>query len=271
LSPSRIAVIVMEDKEYPSIIGTRDAPYINSLAQTYGLATEFYAVAPHGLFDYLALIGGSTFRSCPTCPVTHVSAPNLVDQLEDAGVSWKAYMEDLPGPCFKKASYRRYVKRHDPFLYFDSIAQDRDRCAKVVPYPELATDIARRTVPMFVWISPNMCHNSHDCSVATGDAFLSKLVPKLLRALRPDGVLFLTWDEGLTKRGCCRYATGGHIVTIVAGPGAKRGFRSDTPFDHYSILRTIEEAWGFDLLGKAACRCTRSMRVFCRTSCRARG
>jgi phosphatidylinositol-3-phosphatase len=100
----------------------------------------------------------------------------------------------------------------------------------------------------------------HDCAVSTGDSFLSGLVPPLLRALGPGGLLFLTWDEGSSDAGCCRLAAGGHIVTIVAGPGAPAHARLATPTDHYSVLQTIEDLFGLRRLRGAACACTPSLQ-----------
>jgi hypothetical protein len=99
----------------------------------------------------------------------------------------------------------------------------------------------------------------HDCSVATGDRFVSRLVPPLLRSLGRNGLLLLTWDEGSSNDGCCRLASGGHVVTIVAGPGARRGARMNSPADHYSVLQTIEDLLGLPRLQGAACPCTPSL------------
>jgi hypothetical protein len=81
-----------------------------------------------------------------------------------------------------------------------------------------------------------------------------------LRALGPKGLLFLTWDEGSSNAGCCRLASGGHVATIVAGPGARRGAQLSTPADHYSLLQTIEDVLGLRRLRNAACTCTPSLR-----------
>jgi hypothetical protein len=95
----------------------------------------------------------------------------------------------------------------------------------------------------------------HDCSVATGDRFLARTVPPLLRELGPHGFLILTWDEGnaSSTAGCCSgAAAGGNIATVVAGPGARRGARTAKPVDHYGVLATIEEALALPRLGAAA-------------------
>ena len=100
----------------------------------------------------------------------------------------------------------------------------------------------------------------HDCSIATGDRFLSSIVPPLLRSLGPRGVLFITWDEGTSDAGCCRLASGGHVATIVAGPTAKRRARLTTPTDDYSLLATVEDLLGLPQLRGAACTCTQSLK-----------
>ena len=92
----------------------------------------------------------------------------------------------------------------------------------------------------------------HDCDVVTGDRFLAGLLPGLVRSLGPRGVLFLTWDEGATDFGCCGAPGGGRIATIVAGAAARKGARSGRPFDHYSLLRTIEDGLGLRRLGASA-------------------
>jgi hypothetical protein len=171
-------------------------------------------------------------------------------------------MEDLPSPCFAGASSNGYAKKHDPFMYFDDVSTSPSRCSNVVPLASLHSDLAANRLPRFAWISPNLCHDMHDCSVATGDRFLSTLIPPLLRALGSSGVLFLTWDEGSTDRGCCGAPGGGHVAMIVAGPLVPKGTRAHAAFTHYSLLRTIEATWHLGYLGFASCTCTTSMAEF---------
>jgi hypothetical protein len=257
---SHVVVLVMENREYGQIIGNPEAPYINSLAKHEGLAVEFYGEAHPSLANYLALLAGSTFGVKQNCTDCHWNVTNFVDQLANHSLSWKAYMEDMPSPCYTGASYKGYAKKHNPFMYFDDIVGNSDRCNRVVPFTQLSTDL-EKGLPKFVWITPNLCHDMHDCDTATGDTFLSGLVPKILTAMEPNGVLFLTWDEGTSDEGCCTNAHGGHIVTIVAGHRPAQG-RDSTRYTHYSILRTIEHAWGLQFLGNAHCDCTREMTSF---------
>ncbi len=257
---TRVAVIVMENQEYGGIIGSHSAPFLNSLAGRYGLATGMYAITHPSLPNYLALTGGATLGIDSDCTGCSVGATSIVDQLERAHLSWRAYMEDLPHPCFTGASAGGYAKKHDPFAYYTRVTRDRTSCANIVPLTRLTADERSGTLPRFTWISPNLCHDMHDCSVSTGDRFLAGLVPSLLRALGPRGLLFLTWDEGSTDDGCCRLASGGHIVTIVAGDGARAHARLATPTDHYSVLQTIEDLLGLGRLRGADCVCTPSLQ-----------
>jgi phosphatidylinositol-3-phosphatase len=258
-SPAHIAVIVMENEEYTGVIGSRSAPFINSLARRYALATGMYAITHPSLPNYLALTGGATFGIDSDCTDCSVGASSLVDQLEAAHLSWRAYMEDLPGACFTGASAGEYAKKHDPFAYYTRITSNPARCGDIVPIGRLGADERLGTLPRFLWITPNLCHDMHDCSVSTGDRYLSGLVPGLLKSLGRGGLLFLTWDEGSSDDGCCRLASGGHIVTVVAGAGARPGARLAKPTDHYSVLQTIEDLFGLRRLRGAACACTPSL------------
>ena len=263
--PAHIAVIVMENEEYTDIIGSSSAPYINGLARRYGLATGMYAISHPSLPNYLALTGGSTFGITSDCTDCSVPGGGLAGQLDAAHISWRGYMEDLPRPCFTGSDSGGYAKKHDPFVYFRAFVSDASTCAsRVVALTQLAADERSGSLPAFIWITPNLCHDMHDCDVGAGDRFLSRLIPPLMRLLGKRGLLLLTWDEGSSDAGCCRLATGGHVVTIVAGPGARLHARLAKATDHYSVLRTIEDLFGVKRLNGAACACTPSLQPLLR-------
>ncbi len=262
---SHVVIVVMENHEYSQIVGNPDAPYINSLARRYALATNYQALSHPSLPNYLALIGGSSFGIHSDCTDCGVSAPNLVDQLEAHGISWKGYMEGLPSPCFTGPGSGQYAKKHDPFVYFKDIASNPSRCDRVVPLTQLDADLAGHALPQFAFVTPDLCHDMHDCSVSTGDTFLSQLLPPILQQLGPSGVLFLMWDEGhpgpstTPATSCCPTARGGQVVIIAAGPAVRPGASVGTAYDHYSLLLTIEEAWGLRRLGLTACSCVKPL------------
>ena len=246
---SHIFTIVMENKEYGSVIGNSSAHYLNSLAQQYALATNYDGVSHPSLPNYLALTGGDTFGIHSDCTSCFVNQPSIVDQLEAAGKSWKAYMESMPTPCFVGDAGSLYRQKHNPFIYFDTVRTNATRCGKIVPYRQFTADAQANTLPDYVWITPNMCNDMHDCSVSTGDSWLRSEVPKILAspAWQQNGALFITFDEGSSSTG-----GGGHISTLVISPLGKPHFQSSVAYNHYSLLRTIAEAWGLPPLGKAA-------------------
>jgi phosphatidylinositol-3-phosphatase len=249
---SHVVVVVMENAEYGEIIGNRAAPYVNRLARRYGLATDSHAITHPSLPNYLALTSGSTQGIESDCTSCAVSAPNIVDQLEAAGVSWRAYLEGVPGPCYTGAGSGGYAKKHNPFAYYRDISGSPARCRKLVGFGALAADLRSGALPTFAWLSPNLCDDGHDCATATADHFLARTIPLLLRELGPHGFLVLTWDEGTGDSGCCGAAHGGHIATIVAGPDVRPGGRERVPLDHYGVLATIEDALGLPRLAGAA-------------------
>jgi phosphatidylinositol-3-phosphatase len=257
---SHVVVLVMENKSYEQVTTAKGSTYFRKLASRYALPKHIYGIRHPSLPNYLALIGGSTFGITENCTSCHVKARTLPDQLDANGFSWRAYMEGMPKRCFKGAEHELYAKKHNPFMYLDAIVNDPARCANVVPYKRLGADLRDGRLPDFAFITPDLCNDTHDCSIATGDRHLAHIVPAILRELGPRGLLFVTWDEGSDDRGCCGTAAGGRMATVVAGPDVKQGaVASGSRYTHYSILRTIEEAFGVPLLRGAAHAQTKAM------------
>jgi hypothetical protein len=196
-------------------------------------------VAHPSLPNYLALLAGDTFGVTSNCTTCFFTARTLADSLAEAGISGKAYMEDMPRACFA-GSRGGYAQKHNPFAYFDSIRLDSRRCQAVVPYSDLPAELAGGPPPAFMWITPNMCHDMHDCGVAAGDRWLADNLPPLLNSAAfadQPSLLAIVWDED-------DGSASNRVPLILAGPGVKRGYLSHTPANHYSLLRTIELAWG---------------------------
>ena len=195
-----VVVVVFENEERSSIAGNPAAPTFAALAHRYASLTHYDAVAHPSLPNYLALVSGSTDGITSDCTSCVVHARNLADTLAAAGRTWKVYAEDLPQPGYTGAFAGRYAKKHDPFLYFADVAASRARRDRVVPFAQLAGDVKHRQLPDFSLVVPNLCDDMHDCSVATGDAWLRRNVVPLLSspALGPHGVVFVVFDEGHT-------------------------------------------------------------------------
>jgi phosphatidylinositol-3-phosphatase len=238
-------VIVFENKEANEVIGATDAPTFNAMGKRYAVATRYYGVTHPSLPNYLALVSGSTQAISTDCTSCVVSARNLADTLAAAGKTWKLYAEGLPHPGFTGAFSGRYAKKHVPFLYFRDVVGDRARLTRVVPLTALRSDLRTGRLPDFAFVVPNLCNSMHDCSVATGDAWLRAHLPPLLAL--PNTAVFVVFDEGASDaRG------GGHVAALVLGTAVRGGSRFTGVTSHYGLLRTIEQAWGLPLLGRSA-------------------
>ncbi len=252
-----IILIVLENTGYSVAMNASSMPHFAGLAQKNVLLTNYYAISHPSLPNYLALISGSTQGLTSDCTDCYVNAPNLADALDQAGKTWKAYMESMPSPCFV-GSDDSYVQRHDPFVYFDSIRLNASVCNRsVVPMTELSADLSANTLPNFSFIMPNLCNSGHDCSVSTADNWLSGMVSALQAspALGDNSLIVITFDEGKSSDGstCCGLTRGGgHVATILISPKARSAFQDNTPYNHYSLLRTILAAWNLPALGNTA-------------------
>lgn len=257
---SHVFVIVMENEGASAVLGNAAAPYLNGLANQYTQAQAYFAVTHPSLPNYLALASGSTYgydgSDCSVeANLCHVpgSNTNIADEIEASGRTWVAYMESMPQPCgLDNADL--YAVRHNPFVYFDDIRDGaNNRCATHdLPYDasRLQDELISGAVPNFVWITPNLCNDGHDAcggdQVAASDAWLRQNVPPILSsaAFQQGGALFITWDEGPGSQTCCGLSSGGgRVATLVVSPLAKHGYQAPTAYTHYSLLRTIEDAW----------------------------
>ena len=231
---SHVFVIVMENRGFSTAIAQ---PYTAQLATRYAVANNYHAVAHPSLPNYLALTSGSTWGI--TDDGYHPLPPDGVgSQLTQAGVSWRAYMEGMGSNCL--ASDSQYAVKHNPFAYYGGACP-----SNVVPLTALQGDLAA-AAPRFVWITPDLCHDGHDCSAATADDFLRSLVPRLLAtpAWQQGGLLLITWDEDDSS-------SGNRVLTLVIAPHVAT-HTSDQRYEHYSLLATVEDTLGLPRLGQAA-------------------
>ena len=252
-----IVIIMFENKEFGTVIGNPLMPNYNRLAREYTLLTQYYAVRHPSLPNYIALMGGDTFGIDSDCSDCFIDAPSLPDLIEASGRTWKTYQEDMPEPCFL-GSKGDYVQKHNPFIYFDPIRLDGARCERtIVPLTALQTDIETASLPNFIFITPNLCNDAHDCPLDVADAWLTELLSRLVPALDATGesyLLVMLFEEGQGNHSCCGLPleAGGRVPVVFYSPSVKNGFEDSTPYTHYSLLKTISTAWGLPLLGHAA-------------------
>jgi phospholipase C len=312
---AHIVVIVEENKDYAQILDPAAAPNIARLARTYGHATQFFGEVHPSEGNYVALLGGDTYgihdddawyckpnQVDPSCKgsaepgyADHTTAkPSLGLQLEQAGLTWKGYFEDLPAPgslvtaaeppgfddAGRKVAF--YASKHSGFVNFAHVQADPQRALKLVGFDQLKADLAANRLPSFALVVPNQCNEMHglsgpnipaDCQspnkaglIARGDRVVGDLVARLQasKAWASDDnmAIVITFDEGAgkTREGCCAVTPeaisnfgGGHIPTVVITNHGPRGLDDPTPYNHYSLLRTIEDAFRLpEHLGHAA-------------------
>lgn len=253
-----IVTIVFENKEFGTVIGNSRMPYFNYLADTYTLLTQHYAVTHPSLPNYLALISGETFGLDFNCTKCLYDAVTLPDLIEASGRTWKTYQEDMPSACFEGSDYGLYAMKHNPFIYFEPIRLNAERCARsVVPFTQLYADIAANELPAYAFITPNLCNDAHDCGLLVADQWLQSLMLVLQPALEARGepyLIILTWDEGQGDHSCCGLPAkaGGRIPTVLVSPQVKAGYEDETPYTLYSVLKTVAESWDLEYLGQAS-------------------
>jgi phosphatidylinositol-3-phosphatase len=241
-SVPHVMLILMENHSYSDIIGNGSAPYVNSLANSNGLATNWSDLSHPSLPNYLGLMSGSIWNNPQDTTPQDMSypGPSFVDELAHAGIGWEAYMEDLNGPCSDGGGY--YDVNHDPFMYFTSITSNPSQCNRVVPYTQLGSDLASNTAPPFLWVSPNLIHDMHDGSIAQGDAWLQSNLPTVFSSAwyRSGGVVIITWDEGEGSE---------QIPTIVVSATHSGHRILSAAGNHFGTLRALEEVYGVGFLG----------------------
>jgi len=238
----RAIVVVMENKARSAVLGNPHAPAFNAFARQGAVLTGYRGVTHPSLPNYLALVSGSTHGVASDCTRCTVGGPSLADTLAARHLTWKAYAEGLPRPAWTGAASGRYVKRHVPFLYFRNVLARPAWSRRVVPLTQFAGDRAAGRLPAFSLVVPDMCHNMHDCSVATGDAWLKRFLPPLLKL--PGTAVFVVFDESDSAHP--------GVPALALGTLVRPHSRATGPLDHYGLLRTIEDGLGLRLLGRSA-------------------
>ena len=275
-----VFVIMMENTGFDSLIGNPNAPWINSAASTHGLATSYFGVTHPSQPNYVAATAG--IQGIDSDADETLNVPNIVDQIEGSGRTWKAYMQSL-SLCTTKLAHacgnQLYERKHNSFVSFADVQSSPARMANIVDLSQLNTDLAAGTVPDYVWISPDQCHDMHGrggptsdtCSfshvqglISAGDAFLSSTVGAIMAssAWTGNSAIFIAWDESDftgsgfggfgDDSGCCDSVAGqggGHVVTLVISHSDHAARTSSVSYNHYSLLRTIQDGWQLGCLG----------------------
>lgn len=316
-----VFIIMLENESYQVTFGANSlAPYLaQELPKQGALLPNYYGVGHYSLDNYVAMISGQApnpdtqndctvfneFASTASKPDANGQLPGqgcvypkriktLANQLTDAGMSWKAYMEDMGADPTRETaacahptigaqdltevatSKDEYATKHNPFVYFHSIIDDTKYCnTRVVNLDHLTGDLAQvSSTPNLVYITPGLCHDGHDAPCKNGEKgglisaneFLSSWVPRILNspAFKQDGLLIITFDEGVDGKSCCHEKPlpgdpqpgqfgpgGGQIGAVLLSPFIAPGTTSQVEYNHYSLLRSLEDIFGLSRLGYA--------------------
>jgi len=248
---SHVFLVVEENHSYASVIRRSSMPYLEGLANQYGLATQYFADTHPSIGNYFMLTTGQIITNHDSFTGT-VGADNLVRHLLSAGKTWKSYAENLPSIGYTGGDAYPYVKHHNPFTYFTDVVNSPNQLRNLVPFSQFASDLANGQLPDFSFIVPNVKDDAHDGSLSQADHWLQSNIGPLIShpIFQQDGLLVIVFDESYqsdSKHG------GGHVALVLVGPKVKRGYRSTVCSQHENTLRTMGQALGLsDFPGAAA-------------------
>jgi hypothetical protein len=243
----KVFVIVLENTAEED---ARVQPYLNSLLQTGSYLNKFFAVSHPSQPNYIAMTSGSIqgFQGIPNKkrdnPV-NLAVQHLGDLLEAKHMTWRQYAEGFPGNCFLGQSSGKYVRKHAPFMSYKNVQSNPVRCANTVNATQLDQDIADGKLADYSLYVPDLDHDGHDTGVGFASEWLQKTFDLQFKDPRfmKDMLVVVTFDED-------NYHHGNHIYTVLLGDSVRPGTKSDTRYDFYSLLRTIEETFALGTLGK---------------------
>lgn len=299
---SHIIVIVMENHSDNSIAADSQLRYLHHLMHTYSYDDNYYGVTHPSLPNYVAMLTGDIWGSHSDNPNQRFPHTSLVNELDRAHLTWKAYMQSLPHAGYEGSFWpphhrtALYVMKHDPFMVLPLVRHHQKLANRVVPLRELPRDLRKQALPDFSYIVPNVCHDMHGqpgngpCSnnrhlMRAGDRFLHAWVRKIIHApfwRQGNNVIFITWDEsdhdtpyhqggpdapivpvGAHVKPSGGVDGGGRVPLIAIWNRQKHPRLCHEWADHYSLLRTIEKSWHLSFLGHASDpRQVRSLNCF---------
>jgi len=240
---NHVYIVVEENTDYASVIGSSSMPYLNGLAQQYGLATQYYADTHPSIGNYFMMTVGKIITNDDSYGSV-VTDDNVIRQLLAAGKTWKAYAEDLPsvGYVTLDVDNGAYASRHNPVVYLTDVHDDATQAQHVVPFTQFATDLATNALPNYSFIVPNLCNDAHDCSLSTADTWLQTNIDPLVKSaqFQQDGLLIILFDEagGDDTNG------GGRVAWVAVSAHVKPGYQSTRLYQHASTLRLSLKALG---------------------------
>jgi acid phosphatase len=262
---SHVWMITEENHSFENVIGNSDMPYYNQLAQTYGLATQFYSDQHSSLPALMWFVAGAAVETDNDTTSCQHSQDNIVRELLNAGYTWRSYQENLPYAGYQGlySPDNLYYRRHNPLIDFTDVCPGTGQDTNSVPFTQMTTDFANGETVNYAYITPDSDDDAHNGTLAGADQWLQANVPAILA--RPefgpggDGILFIVWDEGAedstVDNRCSSTAStgcGGRTPILVIGPQVKAGYQSTTLYHSENVLATVCAAMGLSTCPGAA-------------------
>ncbi len=260
-----VFLVALENTNYVDVVGSSSMPYLNGLANQYGLATQYYANTHPSIGNYFMWATGQILTNDDTkVPQTFpISADNVVREVIAAGKSWKQYAESIPSIGYlgddSTCCGGQYYAHHAPLPYLAD-AQTASQITKIVPFTQFATDLANNAMPNYSFITPNGCNDAHDCGLDVADNWLQTNIDPLIKSaqFQKDGLLVIAFDESADDN----TNGGGRVVAVIISPFAKAGYKSTILYQHESVLRLMLEGLGVKVLPGAAATAPKMWEFF---------
>jgi hypothetical protein len=280
-----VFVVVEENQNYDEVIGnTKDLPYLNALAAKYGVATNYYANTHPSINNYFYLTAGRSGTRSPWIGDLadkfpgEVAGDNIASVLTANGKTWKVYAESIPRAGYVDGDRFPYVKRHNPFAYFESVRHSKvapgqaSPAANIVSFESFARDLQHDSFPDYSFIVPNLYNDGHHNAVTRHaascgdhralqgiDTWLKANVEPLIESatFKRGGLLVILFDEGCERgpKADLRYDPkrldlkgGGRIPALIVSSRTPAGTTRDELYHHESVLRLSLRALGIEQL-----------------------
>ena len=237
-------LVLEENHGFTDVIGSGAMPYLNGLAQQYGLATQYYADTHPSIGNYFMLTTGQILTNDDGYTGT-VTVDNLIRHILNAGKTWKEYAEDIPYSGYTGGDSGAYSEHHNPLSYLSDVRNSSTQVQNLVAFSQFQADLGSGHLPDFSFVTPNLNDDAHDGSLSQADAWLQQNIAVLFNSaqFQDGGLLIVVFDESEdsdTNHG------GGRVAMVMAGPDVQNGFQSTTVYQHENLLKTIANYIGID-------------------------
>ena len=228
IHPNHVIFLWLENKDFDTIIGNSNAPFINSLIKKGTLFTNTHAITHPSYPNYVAFFAGDPngIKDDACIDSTTLSTPNLYTILKHVRKSFAWYSEDLPATGSKVCIYDNYAAKHNPTSIFNNVQGSANK--RFADFPTKYNQLEN-----VVCISPNIVNDMHSGSIKQGDDWVKKHLASLIDwCTRHNSIFIIYFDESGVN-------PDNRIPVIAIGKQVQAGFKSDTWYDHYSWTKTV--------------------------------